>query len=255
MRLSERLQAYLRTTAHGFYEAMPAPPFTCFFHPRDPLRYFNYAIPDESAAGDLGNALERLRATFRERNRLPRFEYVEGFAPGLAKALEAAGFELELRAPLMTVPAAEVAEPALRGGFEIVPASTDVRAYLTVGRRAFGKGDEPEASDEEVEARRERRDVGTALLGLLDGEPVAVSAATPPLDGLTEVAGVGVLEQARGHGLGCAMTAAAARDAATRGAELAFLAPGSEAAQSVYVRVGFRAAEVSLYYADPRDAR
>jgi hypothetical protein len=47
------------------------------------------------------------------------------------------------------------------------------------------------------------------------------------------------------------MTAAAARDAATKGAELAFLAPGSDAAQSVYVRVGFRPAEVSLYYADP----
>lgn len=251
MRQAERIQAYLRATADGFYEATPVPPFTCFFHPRDPLRYLNYAIPDEPAGGDLRESLERLRATFRARDRLPRFEYVEGFAPELAGALERAGFELELRAPLMTVPAAEMVEPSVPQGFEIVPASTDVRAYLTVGRRAFGAGDEPEASDEEVEARRARTDVGTALLGLLDGEPVAVSAATPPLDGLTEVAGVGVLEHVRGRGLGGAMTAAAARDAATRGAELAFLSPGSEGAQSVYTRVGFRPAEVSVYYADP----
>lgn len=241
----------MRATAHGFYEAVPAPPFTCFFHAGDSLRYFNYAIPDEPAGGDLREPLERLREAFRARERLPRFEYVEGFAPELAGALEAAGFELELRAPLMTVPTADVAEPALPPGFEIVPASTDLRAYLTVGRRAFGTGDEPEASDEEVEARRARRDVGTAMLGLLDGVPVAVAAATPPLDGLTEVAGVGVLEHVRGRGLGGAMTAAAARDAGTKGAELAFLAPGSEAAQSVYLRVGFRPAEVALYYADP----
>lgn len=241
----------MRETARGFYEAVPVPPFTCFFHPSDPLRYFNYAIPDEPAAGDLREPLERLRVAFRERERLPRFEYVEGFAPGLADVLENTGFELELRAPLMTVPAADVAEPSPPAGFEIVPAATDVRAYLTVGRRAFGVGDEPEASDEEVEARRARQDVGTALLGLLDGEPVAVAAATPPLDGLTEVAGVGVLAHVRGRGLGGAMTAAAARDAAARGAELAFLAPGSDTAQSVYTRVGFRPAEVALYYADP----
>jgi ribosomal protein S18 acetylase RimI-like enzyme len=255
MRQAERIQAYLRATAHGFYEAVPVPPFTCFFHSRDALRFFNYAIPDEPAGGDLREALERLRAAFRERGRLPRFEYVEGFAPELGAALEGAGFELELRAPLMTVPTADVPEPELLPGFEIVPSTTDVRAYLTVGRRAFGNADEPEATDEEVEARLARGDVATALIGLLDAEPVAVSAATPPLDGLTEVAGVGVLEHARGRGIGGAMTAAAARDAATKGAELAFLSPGSEGAQSVYTRVGFRPAEVSLYYADPEDAR
>jgi GNAT superfamily N-acetyltransferase len=245
----------MRETARGFYDAVPVPPFTCFFHPRDPLRYFNYAIPDEPVAGDLREPLDRLRAAFRERDRLPRFEYVEGFALGLAAALEAADFRLELRAPLMTVPTADIPGPALPPGFEIVAASTDIRAYLTVGRRAFGNGDEPDATDEEVEARLARQEVGTALLGLLEGEPAAVAAATPPLDGLTEVAGVGVLAHARGRGLGGAMTAAAARDAATKGAELAFLAPGSDAAQSVYTRVGFRPAEVSLYYADPADPR
>jgi ribosomal protein S18 acetylase RimI-like enzyme len=245
-----RIQAYLRATARGFYDAVPVTPFTCFFHPGDPLRYFNYAIPDEPAGGDLREELDRLRATFRERDRLPRFEYVERFAPDLAGSLEQAGFELELRAPLMTCPAAAVEPPAL-SKLEIVPAADDLRAYLTVGRRAFGAGDEPEASDEEVEARRARQDVSTALLGLVDGEPVAVAAATPPLDGLSEVAGVGVLEHARRRGIGGAMTAAAARDAGAKGAELVFLAPGSDDARSVYERIGFRPAETALYYADP----
>jgi ribosomal protein S18 acetylase RimI-like enzyme len=251
MRQAARIQAYLRETARCFYEAEPVRPFTCFFHATDALRYFNYAIPDEPAAGDLGEPLERLREEFRHRERLPRFEYVEGFAPDLAAALERAGFELELRAPLMTARAKEIAPPPAIEGFDIVPASTDIRVYLTVGRRAFGAGDEPQASDEEVEARQARKDVSTALIGLLDGEPVAVGAATPPLDGLSEVAGIGVLEPARRRGIGAAMTAAAARDAATKGADVVFLAPGTDAAQSVYTRVGFRPAEISLYYADP----
>jgi ribosomal protein S18 acetylase RimI-like enzyme len=248
---AERIQSYLHETARGFYEDVAVPPFTCFFHPRDPLRYFNYAIPDEPAAGDLAGPLELLRTEFRSRDRLPRFEYVEGFAPELAAELERAGFELELRAPLMTCSVEEIAPPAPMPGFEIVPGSHDWRAYLTVGRRAFGAGDEPEASDEEIEERRSRPDSAVALLGLLDGEPVAVAAATPPLDGLSEVAGIAVLEGARRRGLGGAMTAAAALAAAGNGAELVFLAPGSDDARSVYERVGFRPAETSLYYADP----
>jgi ribosomal protein S18 acetylase RimI-like enzyme len=251
LRQAERIQAYLRETARGFYEAVPTPPFTCFFHATDPLRYLNYAIPDEPAGGDLNESLAGLREEFRWHDRLPRFEYVEGFAPGLAASLERAGFELELRAPLMTSPAEEIAPPPAINGLEIVPAAQDIRAYLTVGRRAFGTGDEPEASDEEVEARRARQDVSTALIGLLDGEPIAVAAATPPLDELSEVAGIGVLERARRRGIGAAMTAAAARDAAAQGARVVFLAPGSDEAQSVYTRVGFRPAETSLYYADP----
>ena len=249
---AERIQTYLRETARGFYDAVPVPPFTAFFNPRDPLRFFNYAIPDEPVGGDLRGPLERLRAEFRQRERLPRFEYVEGFAPLLAAALEQAGFELELRAPLMTCPAAAIAEPAAVPGLEVVPATDDVRAYLTVGRRAFGSGDEPEAADEEVEAWRTRRTgPGSSLLGLLGGEPVAVASATPPQDGLSEVAGIGVLEGARNQGIGSVMTAAAARHAAAKGAELVFLAPGSDDARSVYERVGFRPAETMLHYADP----
>jgi ribosomal protein S18 acetylase RimI-like enzyme len=253
MTQAERIQAYLRATAAAFYEAVPVPPFTAFFSATDPLRYLNYAIPDEPAGGDLTEPLELLRATFRSRGRLPRFEYVAGFSPDLAASLDAAGFEVELDAPLMTCPPAELVDPPAVPELEIVPATSDPRAAITVGNRSFGSPDAPEATDDEVEgwiARRSATD-GASLLGLLDGEPVAIASATPPLDGLSEVAGVGVVEQARNRGIGSAMTAAAARGGAARGAELLFLSPGSEAAQSIYRRVGFRPAERTLYYVDP----
>ncbi|HST24392.1 MAG TPA: GNAT family N-acetyltransferase [Gaiellaceae bacterium] len=250
-----RIQAYLRATARGFYDAVAVPPFTAFFHPDDRLRYLNYAIPDEPVAGeplapDLGEPLAWLRGAFRSRDRLLRFEYVEGFAPGLAASLEQAGFELELRAPLMTCRTTDLVDPPRPARLEIVPAAHDPRAQITIGRRAFGSGDEPEANDEDVEAWL-KRSRSAALLGLLDGEPVAIASATPPLDGLSEVAGVAVLAHARNLGIGAAMTAAAGRAAAENGAALVFLSPGSDGARSVYERVGFRPAEVSLFYFDP----
>jgi ribosomal protein S18 acetylase RimI-like enzyme len=249
---ADRIQSYLRATAHGLWEAVPVPPFTAFFNPRDPLRYLNYAIPDAPVDGDLSTPLEALRNVFRARERLPRFEYVEGFAPGLAGSLEAAGFEVELRAPLMICPAGELAEPPAVPGLAVVAATDDPRATITVGSRAFGAGDEREASDDDVTGWLSRSGIrGPSLLGLLDGEPVAIASATPPLDGLSEVTGIGVLVQARSRGIGAAMTAAAARAAASQGAEILFLSPGSEGAQSVYTRVGFHPAETSLYYADP----
>ena len=119
------------------------------------------------------------------------------------------------------MPGREIADPPAAQGLTVVPAVDDPRATITVGSRAFGAGDEPEASDEDVSewlVRAETR--GPSLLGLLDGEPVAIASATPPLDGLSEVAGVGVLAHARRRGIGAAMTAAAARAAAAKGAEL-----------------------------------
>jgi ribosomal protein S18 acetylase RimI-like enzyme len=250
---AERIQVYLRTTAAAFYEAVRVPPFTAFFSPTDPLPYLNYAIPDEPAGGNLSGPLGRLRETFHARGRLPRFEYVAGFAPGLAASLDAAGFEVELDAPLMICPPRELVHPPPVPGLEIVPAATDPRAAITVGSRSFGSPDAPEATDEEVEGWISRRSAseGVALLGLLDGEAVAIASATPPRDGLSEVAGVGVVEHARRRGVGSAMTAAAARGGAARGAELLFLSPGSDAAQSIYARIGFRPAERTLYYVDP----
>jgi ribosomal protein S18 acetylase RimI-like enzyme len=250
---AERIQAYLRATAAAFYDAVAVPPFTAFLSPTDPLPYLNYAIPDEPAGGDLSEPLGRLREAFRSRGRLPRFEYVAGFAPDLATSLDAAGFEVELDAPLMTCPSGGIVDASPVPGLEIVEAAGDPRAAITVGNRSFGAPDAPGATDEDVEGWIARRSAahGVALLGVLDGEPVAIASATPPLDGLSEVAGVGVVEHARNRGIGSVMTAAAARGGAARGAELLFLSPGSEAAQSIYRRVGFRPAERTLYYADP----
>jgi ribosomal protein S18 acetylase RimI-like enzyme len=249
---ASRIQSYLRETARGSLEPVAVPPFTAFFHPNDPLRYFNYAIPDEPVGGDLVAPLAALRVAFLDRDRLPRLEYVAEFAPGLAAALDEVGFEVELDTPLMTCPAERIAEPPAVAGLEIVQAVDDPRTYLTVQRRGFGGDDKPEATDQQVEDWiSRRRDGGTSLLGILDGRPVGVSAATPPVDGLSEVTSIAVLAAARRLGVGAAMTAAASRGAAGHGATLLFLSPATDGSRSVYERVGFVPALTTLYYADP----
>ena len=86
------LQTYLRCSARRQYVTISAPPFTLFFHPTDPLTFFNYAIPDEPVAGDLGASLPVLREAFESRGRSPRIEFIQEFAPQLASALAAGGF-------------------------------------------------------------------------------------------------------------------------------------------------------------------
>ena len=204
------------------------PPPTAFFHRNDPLRYFNYAIrTSPSEATSAGRSLFSDSA-FRSRDRLPRFEYVAQFAPDLAEALDHGRFEVELHAPLMTCPAERMAALPAVPGLEIVPATDDPRTYLTVQRRGFGGDDQPEATDQQVEDWvAGRREDGT-VVGILDGRPVAVAAASPSRRALRGSRG----RRARGRSpprIAGAMTAAAARGAAEQARRCSSFPPPSTA--------------------------
>ncbi|MBA3718316.1 MAG: GNAT family N-acetyltransferase, partial [Actinobacteria bacterium] len=109
-----RLQDFLRVTAARDREVVELPLFTAYFHRDEQLKYFNYAIPDGDVAPSEDD-VARLRAAFRERDRLPRLEWIEEAAPRLASALEAAGLGEELRTPMMACSAHELAEPHVEG--------------------------------------------------------------------------------------------------------------------------------------------
>ena len=96
-----RLQAFLRATAAPGRRVLDLPPFTAYLDRDDPMRFLNYAIPEDGAEPDAA-AVERLRAGFREHGRLPRLEWVEEAAPAVAPVLEACGMQLELNTPLMS---------------------------------------------------------------------------------------------------------------------------------------------------------
>jgi ribosomal protein S18 acetylase RimI-like enzyme len=249
------LQAYFRSTARRLYDAVPLPPFTLFLHPTEDLVFFNYAIPDEPVGSDLARPLAGLRAEFVRRSRVPRLEYVEGFAPELAAALRAADFELELEAPLMGCTREGFRRPPDVPGLSIErlnesSAVDRVQDSITIARRAFGAGNEEPAAPGEAEQARRRLATDRRLISVLEGEPVAVATALAPLEGIAEVAGVGVLTEFRGRGIGAALTAAAAETAFAAGAEVAVLSPGDEGAMRLYRRIGFEPLETMLHYVD-----
>ena len=242
MSLDDRIQAYLGATLPADRELVELDGLTASFHPRDPLRYRNWALPGPPP-WDLDGLVDAARA----RQRVPRLEFVESCAPGLPEALEQAGFTREARLDLMTcTPPAHVTLPPPPGvGLEVLapdaPRET-VRTMLAAQRAAFADAGEP---DEDDVARY--AEVG--VLARVDGRVVGGGVLASPRDGLCELAGIGVLEAHRRRGIAGAVTSALAREAFARGVEIAFLTPGDADTRRVYERAGFAATSAVLAYA------
>jgi ribosomal protein S18 acetylase RimI-like enzyme len=223
---------------------VPVGGFTAFFHPTDPLRYLNYAIP-EAGAEPTTDEIDLLRTAFRERERRPRLEWIEEASPQLAAVLEAAGMSEELRSPLMAAGPDEIVEPKVdRASVAVAEGERDLRDAANVQHVAFGG--KPLADDEPVPERS-----GGAVLARIDGEPVSAGSWTKVSDGYSEIVGIATAEQWRGRGLAGLVTAAAARAAFAAGASTCVLSPGDETALRVYERAGFRRVATMLHYSDP----
>jgi ribosomal protein S18 acetylase RimI-like enzyme len=237
-----RLQAFLRATAAPNRDVVRTGPFSAYFHPGDPLKYLNYAIPDDAAEPST-EEIERLRVLFRERHRLPRLEWVEEAAPRVAAALEAAGMRSELRTPMMEVTRRDLVEPDVPDAVVAGVRDEDLREMANLQRIAFGG---KPLGDEETPARPG----GGAVLARVDGEPVSAASWTRVLDGYSEIVGVATAERWRRKGLAGLVTAAAAEAAFEAGASTCVLSPGDETALRVYARAGFRPIATMLHYND-----
>ena len=228
-------------TADG-REAVAASPFTVFIDP-DPARpYLTYAVPERGAQAPWGEeAIAALRATFEERGREPRVDFIERCWPGLTEALVSAGFEIEHRLPGLIAGPEAVRSPPVPEGLEIEAVGrgageASIRALLIVQREAFG-----ETYSVDADAIELFRRIGTdsVLARLADGTPVGGAGRLAVHDGVSEIVAVGVDEHWRGRGIGGALTAAASERAVRAGAELLFITPENERAGRVYERAGF----------------
>ena len=226
---------------------MRAGPFTAYLNLRDPLKYLNYAIPDD-AAEPTRDEIEALRRAFHAHDRLPRLEWLEEAAPRVAATLAAAGMGEELRTPLMACsPDQLVAAGADVPELTVAPVTeADLRESADLQRVAFGQP-ALAAVDEPPDPRAGG---GGTVLARSRGEPVAAATWTPVVDGISEVAGVATADSWRGRGLAGVVTAAAARAAFAAGAAFCVLSPGHDAAQRVYARAGFARAATMLHWSD-----
>ena len=157
----------------------------------DPLRalyYLSMAVPEPGTGAAAAATLAELEEVFRSRDRTPRTEFIEDLSPGLPAVLEARGWTLTERVPVLTCDPGGTAPPgAARAGLEIEPVGAEatdarIRDFLLCQREAFGDTDA--LTVEEIERWRARAVNGVRVAGLRDGVVAGTAVAIAPVDGV-----------------------------------------------------------------------
>jgi len=161
-------------------------------------------------------------------------DYPPGRWPALDLAVRETGLDLLLSRPVMVADLGSVPDAPVPSGVEIRPVDGREDALVLARVDAASFGTRPEIS----EAAFTPGLVGVeGVRGFLawEGDEAVGCAVAQEGTGTTGVFGVGVVPEARGRGIGAALTVAAAR--AFR-ADLAWLVP-SDMARPMYGRLGF----------------
>ncbi|MGZ8600112.1 MAG: GNAT family N-acetyltransferase [Actinomycetota bacterium] len=253
LELLRRIDAYLDAVPRTLATTEDVGPFTLFVNRGGGWRY--YARPRPGGTVFTSADVARVRARQRTLAQPEELEWVEDLSPGVGPAAERAGLRVATM-PLMHLPERAFAPLAGPAGSSITFATPrdDLATIAAVATLAFGApgtgvgAGGPEAVAEAaaaVEAEtvgltraRLARGLIVTAVATIGGEPVAVGSHQP-LDGVSEIVGVGTLPALRRKGLGTALTSALARDAFARGVEVVFLSAGDETVARVYSRVGF----------------
>ena len=247
--LNRRIQAYLRAHAMGVADHERVGPFTAGFDAVSDNPMLNYAIPDDDAA-PASAAVAQLIAAFRRRQRKPRLEYIAEAAPRVELALLQQGFEIEKRYPILTCVPDGVRDLALPDGVALFLAQSKAEIVAASVALAEAYGQETPHPDPAIRMVA----AGGVMVAALDersGDIAGAGMATVPHDGVAEVAGIGVRPAFRERGIAGALTARITREAFARGVGLAWLTPGDEAPERVYVRAGFARASAQLHISLP----
>lgn len=249
----ERIQAQLRAAVHLSHDAVAVPPFTCFFNPDSDATFANYAIPDAPAGPGVEAALAAVAQCFQARQRRPRFEYLEAYAPALAAVLEQQGYQCEMRSLLMVCTPETLTPPPSPAGFsvEALTASTPIEVVqdlMTIQARSFGDPDTPRTTAAEAQQFLARFAALQLFLARLNGVAVSVASLTAPYEGIAELAGVATAPAFRRRGFAAALTYAVTQAAFARGVDQVFLTAANAEAGHAYARAGFTACGSGLAY-------
>jgi GNAT superfamily N-acetyltransferase len=253
--LDQQLQHYARVVTARDRDVERVGPFTATFDPHTTNPFLNYAIPDDGAAPSAGE-VAALVAAFARRGLQPRLEFLPSVAPAAEAALRAGGFAVEAHLVVMTCTVDDVValSPAPGIAIEAPRSDEDLRQLRSAQHRAFGV-QAPAVGDDEVARQRAALAAGTLALAARDvatGAIVGGGVATAPAGGVTEIAGIGVLEGHRRRGIAGAITAGLARAAFAAGQTTAWLTPGDDGAHRVYARAGFVDRSAMLHLSVPQ---
>ncbi len=254
--MTAQIQGYLRALAARRPAVERVGSFLITFDPHSDLLYRNYAIPDDAAAPS-PDEVRALIDTFVRRGRTSRLEYVPTAAPSVEAALLAAGFVAEGHYPLMVASSHTARDLPQPAGIELLLASTadELLGVATVQTIAY---DTPTPPTEHDVARLRATIADGGLVGLardaVTGEAVGAGLCSPPIDGVSEIAAIGVIPAYRRRGVAGALTALLLREGFAVGITAPFLMPAEEAGERIYVRVGFSRVSEILMISLPRAA-
>ncbi len=250
--MDARIQAYLRGAAARGRETERIGPFLATFDGASDNPFLNYAIPDDGAQPSAAE-VQALTEAYGRRGLRPRLEYLPSTAPDVEDVLRAGGFEAEGRLPLMTRPRDRVVDPPRPEGVELLNPWTDeeLLGATAAQSEAFGGRPLTAADAERLRATIASGGIAVAARELATRTIVGAGVCTPPADGVTELAGIGVLAAYRRRGIAGALTAQLAQQAFAAGVTTAFLTPGDDGAGRVYERAGFEPTSLMLHIALP----
>ncbi|QUQ69927.1 GNAT family N-acetyltransferase [Kutzneria sp. CA-103260] len=233
--MDTKIAAYLRANRRN---PVRVGPFTIGFSTETSSPFANYAVPDDDARPTAADVTE-LIGVFQDRGRTPRLEYLPSVSPLVQPALEEAGFTVEGLLPLMTL--SDLVEPPAVDDLELVAADSGDRlfAMATAMNLAYG---EPPPTPQDVASHASSRDRGgfALLARSASGEPVGGGLVTVPIDGVAELAGIGVVPSWRRRGVAAAITVRLVQAAHGLGVRFPFLMAADDGAAGVYTRVGFQ---------------
>ncbi|MFJ7944876.1 GNAT family N-acetyltransferase [Streptomyces sp. NPDC096354] len=240
MPMDADVQSHTRTLALRSPDHLRIGPFTVRHNPDWQLKYANYAIPDQGAEPTAAD-VQALIAAFRERDRMPRLEYLPGGAPAVEPALLAAGFTVENRAPILACAPADLLPPKPVDALVISEPATDAEfdAAARVQHHGYGGTGEPEGG-EAAWLRNAAAGGGVAALATMDGVPAGAGGCSVPVDGLTELVGLAVADTFRRRGIGAALSAHLTATAFARGCRVVWLEPGDADVERIYAGIGYR---------------
>ena len=247
------IQHDARTRALRSTDHLRSGPFVIRFDADWATPFANYAIPDDGAQPTAAD-IDALVLAFRDRERLPRLEYLPACAPQVEPALLAAGFVAENRAAVMACAAGSLRPPAPVPGLAVREPADEagLLAAATVQHHGYGQPGEPGAGETDWLRRTLSQGGLVALATGTDGRPVGAGVCSPPLDGLSELAGLAVAAEFRGRGAGAALSAWLTAAALERGRRTVWLEPADPDVERMYARIGYRTVGEKLNISLPR---
>lgn len=252
--LLARLERSLRATAARDRKTITAGSFHVFIASHTDEYHMSFAVPRGPAPADWMTAIEALSRTFQSHQRRPRLEFFHERYPSLAAALETAGFQRDMTAPVMTLTRAALSDDVgtPRGRYVRLShaRSAELETFLRRQSLAYGGTTGDDALAWLPNLRNGLQD-GTMLAAGLEQEGELIAGAAIMIGaGVGELAGVWTLPEKQRRGFAYRVCHALLADYFSAGSDLCWLS-AAEGAQGIYTRLGFEEVGTQLNYGMP----